>query len=94
MIRQRRSDSTCGRRDKRTPAKLVLEQSAKARFLPTLTKYESSTGSSTVITRQFAQSDTQHPGIDFIEARKVSLMHHFRPMTQHPPNKPPLVLHP
>ena len=36
----------------------------------------------------------QHPGIDFVEAWKAPPMHHFRPMTQHSPDQPPLVLHP
>jgi hypothetical protein len=37
---------------------------------------------------------TQHPGIDFIMAGKTSRVDGVRPMAQHPPNKPPLVLHP
>ena len=37
-IKQRRSDSTRRRWDISTPTKLVPEQRATARFLPTLTK--------------------------------------------------------
>src|SRR6516225_3762938 len=61
-IKQRRSDSTCGRWDISTPTKLVPEQSATVRFLPTLTKCESSTGSFTAIKRQFSQSSPSIQG--------------------------------
>ena len=56
IIRQRRSDMTCGRCDRSTPARLSLGQCATDRFSPTATKYESWTGDCTAITRQFAQS--------------------------------------
>ena len=52
--RRRRSERTCGRCDRSTPAKVSLGQWATDRLFPTATKCESWTGDCTAITRQFA----------------------------------------
>src|SRR5262249_15136398 len=56
IIRQRRSERTCGRCDRSISAKLLLGPRAPDRLAPTATKYDSWTGDCTAITRQFAQS--------------------------------------
>ena len=62
MLRQRRSERTCGTCDRSTPARLLLGQRTPDRLSPTARKCESWTGECTAITRQFAQSSPRTEG--------------------------------
>jgi len=56
IIRQRPSERTCGKCERRTLARLSSGQRVKDKFSPTYTKVESRTGDFTAMTRQFSQS--------------------------------------
>ena len=62
MLRQRRSERTCGTCDRSTPARLLLGQRTPDRLSPTARKCENWTGDCTAITRQFAQSSPSIEG--------------------------------
>src|SRR5437588_1413059 len=88
-----RATTTRARCDKSTPASVSVGQSAIPRLIPTVRKCESSIGDSTVIRTQFTPSSPRIQGFDFVTAREAPAIRYLSPMTQHPPDQPPL-LHP